>query len=150
MSVFRRRYFSPYFRIFVWVAARLLHENPIPSAEPSYLHIYPFLLHVDLPTTLIRVRNGPFAPVSTHNGFLALHMGFPGTSLLGFSVNRGNPPLRQQPGKREQLVKIGQLSSVGSAFGQSFDLSRSNAFKRKLRQSTRGEEANPSCLGTHG
>ena len=30
-------------------------------------------------------------------------MGFPGTSLLGFSVNRGNLPLRQQSGKREQL-----------------------------------------------
>jgi len=45
--------------LFAWVAARLLHADPIPSAEPSYLHIYPILLHVVLPTTPIRVRNGP-------------------------------------------------------------------------------------------
>jgi len=31
--------------LFVWVAARLLHADPILSAEPRY----PILLHVDLP-----------------------------------------------------------------------------------------------------
>jgi hypothetical protein len=53
-------------------------------------------------------------------------------------------------GKREQLVEVGQLSSVGSAFGQSLDLPRSNASKRKLRQCARGEETDPGCLGTPG
>ncbi len=47
--------------LFAWVAARLLHADPIPSAEPSYLHIYPILLHVVLPTTPIRGRNGPLS-----------------------------------------------------------------------------------------
>jgi hypothetical protein len=45
--------------LFAWVAARLLHADPIPSAEPSYLHIYPILIHIALLTILIRVRNGP-------------------------------------------------------------------------------------------
>jgi hypothetical protein len=41
------------------VAARLLHAGPIASGIPSYLHIYPILLHGVLPTVLVRVRNGP-------------------------------------------------------------------------------------------
>ena len=45
--------------LFAWVVARLLHADPIASAEPSYRHIYPILLHVVLPTTPIRVRKGP-------------------------------------------------------------------------------------------
>ena len=47
------RHFSQYFRRFTRVAARLLHTNPIPSVAPSYLHIYPILLHVVLPTALL-------------------------------------------------------------------------------------------------
>jgi hypothetical protein len=37
------------------VAARGPHRKGVPS----YLHIYPILLHLVLPTVLVRVRNGP-------------------------------------------------------------------------------------------
>ena len=59
ISIFSLKNFRGCSLLFAWVAARLLHADPIPSAEPSYLHIYPILLHVVLPTTPIRARNGP-------------------------------------------------------------------------------------------
>ena len=58
ISIFSLKAFRERSLLFVWVAARLLHANPILSVEPSYLHIYPVLLHVALPTTACRARNG--------------------------------------------------------------------------------------------
>jgi hypothetical protein len=48
------------------VAAR----GPILSVEPSYLHIYPILLHVVLPTAPVRVSNGPL----TQSSWMRFHL----------------------------------------------------------------------------
>ena len=50
--------------LFAWVAAQLLHADPTLSVKPSYPHIYSIPLHVVLPTTLIRVCNGPLTQPS--------------------------------------------------------------------------------------
>ena len=58
-SIFSPKGYRTCLPLFAWVAARLLHAGPIANGVPSYLHIYPILLHVVLPTVLVRVRNGP-------------------------------------------------------------------------------------------
>ena len=59
ISIFSLKAFRERSLLFVWVAARLLHTNLLSKAEPSYLHIYPTLLHVVLPATPIRAHNDP-------------------------------------------------------------------------------------------
>ncbi len=64
ISTFSLKGYRTCLPLFAWVAARLLHADPIPSVVPSYLDIYPILLHVVLPTALVRVRNGPLTQFS--------------------------------------------------------------------------------------
>ncbi len=64
MSIFSLEAFRECPLLFVWVAARLLHANPILSGYPSYMHIYPILLHVVLPTIPVRGHNGPLTQSS--------------------------------------------------------------------------------------
>jgi hypothetical protein len=54
ISIFHLKSFRECPLLFAWVAARLLHANPILSAQSGYLHIYTIPLHVVLPTVPVR------------------------------------------------------------------------------------------------
>ena len=64
ISTFSLKGYRTCLPLFAWVAARLLHADPIPSVVPSYLDIYPILLRVVLPTVLVRACNGPLTQFS--------------------------------------------------------------------------------------